>query len=165
MFTDAARTAMADDGAEAVVLGCAGLADLVGPLSRALGVPVVDGVAAAVGIATGLVAMGLNTSRASTFVAVELPCERAVPSRTRYDADAPAGMDRPIDVLVDGDRIGAIGQVASASARNRGSLDGGGRPVAARVRGLAWRNWYSVVLQSLRNSPNWIFRQIHRTVP
>ena len=72
-FTDAARTAMAEDGAEAVVLGCAGLADLVGPLSRALGVPVVDGVAAAVGIATGLVAMGLNTSRANTFAPVELP--------------------------------------------------------------------------------------------
>jgi len=72
-FTDAARTAMAEDGAEAVVLGCAGLADLVGPLSRALGIPVVDGVAAAVGIATGLVAMGLNTSRANTFAAVELP--------------------------------------------------------------------------------------------
>jgi allantoin racemase len=72
-FTDAARTAMAEDGAEAVVLGCAGLADLAGPLSRALGVPVVDGVAAAVGIATGLVAMGLNTSRANTFAAVELP--------------------------------------------------------------------------------------------
>ena len=30
-------------------------------------------VAAAVGIATGLVAMGLNTSRANTFAAVELP--------------------------------------------------------------------------------------------
>jgi allantoin racemase len=72
-FTGAARTAMAEDGAEAVVLGCAGLADLVGPLSRELGVPVVDGVAAAVGIATGLVAMGLNTSRANTFAVVELP--------------------------------------------------------------------------------------------
>ena len=72
-FTEAARTAIAEDGAEAVVLGCAGLADLVGPLSRALRVPVVDGVAAAVGIATGLVAMGLNTSRANTFAAVELP--------------------------------------------------------------------------------------------
>lgn len=72
-FTAAARTAMAGDGAEAVVLGCAGLADLVGPLSRELGIPVVDGVAAAVGIATSLVAMGLNTSRANTFAAVELP--------------------------------------------------------------------------------------------
>ncbi len=72
-FTDAARAAMTADGAEAVVLGCAGLADLVAPLSRALDVPVIDGVAAAVGIATGLVAMGLNTSRANTFAVVDLP--------------------------------------------------------------------------------------------
>jgi allantoin racemase len=73
-FTEAASAAMATHGAEAVVLGCAGLADLVEPLSRALDVPVIDGVAAAVGIATGLVAMGLNTSRANTFAAVaDLP--------------------------------------------------------------------------------------------
>ena len=70
-FTEAAREAMATGHAEAVVLGCAGLADLVGPLSSELGVPVIDGVAAAVGIASGLVAMGLNTSRAGTFAAVE----------------------------------------------------------------------------------------------
>lgn len=69
-FTAAARSAMADDGAEAVVLGCAGLADLGGPLSQTLGVPVIDGVAAAVGVAAGLVAMGLNTSRANTFAPV-----------------------------------------------------------------------------------------------
>ncbi len=73
-FAEAARAAMATEGAEAVVLGCAGLADLVEPLTRALGVPVIDGVAAAVGIATGLVTMGLNTSRANTFAVVpDLP--------------------------------------------------------------------------------------------
>jgi allantoin racemase len=63
-FAEAARAA---DHAEAVVLGCAGLADLVDPLSDRLGVPVIDGVAAGVGIAAGLVAMGLNTSRAGTL--------------------------------------------------------------------------------------------------
>jgi allantoin racemase len=68
-FDEAARAA---DRAEAVVLGCAGLADLVDPLSDRLGVPVIDGVAAGVGIAAGLVAMGLNTSRAITFGPVEL---------------------------------------------------------------------------------------------
>ncbi len=66
-FAEAARAA---HHAEAVVLGCAGLADLVDPLSDRLGVPVIDGVAAGVGIAAGLVAMGLNTSRASTFAPV-----------------------------------------------------------------------------------------------
>jgi allantoin racemase len=69
-FAEAALAAMSTDGAEAVVLGCAGLADLVAPLSDRLGIPVVDGVAAAVGIAAGLVAMGLNTSRANTFAPV-----------------------------------------------------------------------------------------------
>jgi allantoin racemase len=60
-----------------VVLGCAGLADLVGPLTKALHVPVIDGVAAGVGIAAGLVAMGLNTSRANTFADVPgLPAYR-----------------------------------------------------------------------------------------
>jgi allantoin racemase len=68
-FDEAARAA---DRAEAVVLGCAGLADLVDPLSDRLGVPVIDGIAAGVGIAAGLVAMGLNTSRANTFGPVEL---------------------------------------------------------------------------------------------
>jgi allantoin racemase len=68
-FDEAARAA---DRAEAVVLGCAGLADLIDPLSDRLGVPVIDGIAAGVGIAAGLVAMGLNTSRASTFGPVEL---------------------------------------------------------------------------------------------
>jgi allantoin racemase len=70
-FAEAARAA---DRAEAVVLGCAGLADLVDPLSDRLGVPVIDGVAAGIGIAAGLVAMGLNTSRASTFAPVDLEC-------------------------------------------------------------------------------------------
>jgi allantoin racemase len=69
-FAGATRRA---DGAEAVVLGCAGLTGLVDPLSAELGMPVIDGVAAGVGIAAGLVAMGLNTSRANTFGSVRLP--------------------------------------------------------------------------------------------
>lgn len=71
-FAEAARGAIRADRAEAVVLGCAGLADLVAPLADTLGVPVIDGVAAAVGIATGLVAMGVTTSRVNTFAPVEL---------------------------------------------------------------------------------------------
>lgn len=70
LFASIARTAIVDDGAEAVVLGCAGLADLVAPLRQQLGVPVIDGVAAAVGIAAGLIAMGVRTSRAQSFASV-----------------------------------------------------------------------------------------------
>ncbi|MEA9983958.1 MULTISPECIES: aspartate/glutamate racemase family protein [Subtercola] len=67
LFVAEARRAMTDDHAEAIVLGCAGLADLVEPLTAALGVPVIEGVAAAITLAEGLVAQGLSTSRASTW--------------------------------------------------------------------------------------------------
>jgi allantoin racemase len=57
------------DGAEAIVLGCAGMAELAAFLSREHGVPVVDGVAAAVRLATSLVALGLSTSKIGAYAA------------------------------------------------------------------------------------------------
>jgi allantoin racemase len=69
LFVSEGRAAMAA-GAEALILGCAGLADLVDPLSAQLGIPVIEGVAAAVTFAAGLVALGVTTSRASTFALV-----------------------------------------------------------------------------------------------
>jgi allantoin racemase len=66
MRAEAGR-AMVEDSAEAIVLGCAGLADLVTPLQEELGIPVVEGVAAAVKMVEGLLAQGLSTSRSSTF--------------------------------------------------------------------------------------------------
>jgi allantoin racemase len=59
--------ALADDRAEAIVLGCAGMADFAAALSAEHGVPVVDGVAAAVKLAEGLVALGLRTSRVGGY--------------------------------------------------------------------------------------------------
>ena len=61
--TSNARARIGEDGADAIVLGCAGMADLAASLSREFGVPVVDGVAAAVALAEGLAALGLSTSR------------------------------------------------------------------------------------------------------
>jgi allantoin racemase len=57
-----AKTAMAQDGSDAVVLGCAGMAGLPELLSAELGVPVVDGVAAATVMAEGIVRLGLQPS-------------------------------------------------------------------------------------------------------
>jgi allantoin racemase len=71
VFAAEARGAIQDDAAEAIVLGCAGLTDLVGPLTEAIGVPVIDGVQSAVTRAEGLLAQGLTTSRRSTFAAPE----------------------------------------------------------------------------------------------
>ncbi len=61
------RAAVAEDGVDVVVLGCAGMADLCRRLSAAVGVPVVDGVAAAVKQVEGLVTMGLRTSTRAEF--------------------------------------------------------------------------------------------------
>lgn len=73
LFVDVGRRALREDAAEALVLGCAGLADLVAPLQERLQVPVVEGVAAAVTLAEGLLAQGLSTSRASTYARVGPP--------------------------------------------------------------------------------------------
>ena len=54
-------------GADVIVLGCAGMADLCADLTARVGVPVVDGVAAAVGLASGMVRMGLGTSKRDEY--------------------------------------------------------------------------------------------------
>ncbi|WP_144763222.1 aspartate/glutamate racemase family protein [Curtobacterium sp. 9128] len=50
-------------GADAVVLGCAGMADFCAAVSRAICAPVVDGVAAATVLAESLVRLGLTTGK------------------------------------------------------------------------------------------------------
>lgn len=62
-----ARLAIENDRAEAIILGCAGLADMVAPLTAELGVPVIDGVLAGLKMAEGLVSTGLRTSKHSTY--------------------------------------------------------------------------------------------------
>ena len=59
--------ALAEDRAEAIVLGCAGMADLVATLRAEFGVPVIDGVAAAVKQAEMLVALGLSTAKSGAY--------------------------------------------------------------------------------------------------
>lgn len=59
--------ALRDDGAEAIVLGCAGMADLAHALQMEYGVPVIDGVSAAVKQAEALVAQRLTTSKRGSY--------------------------------------------------------------------------------------------------
>lgn len=73
-FVTAGRRALAA-GAEVLVLGCAGMAGLDTELSEALGVPVVDGVAAAVTLAESCVSLGLRTSKIGGYAA-PLPKDR-----------------------------------------------------------------------------------------
>ena len=59
--------AVAEDNAEAIVLGCAGMADLARTLQNEFGMPVIDGVGAAVKQAEALVALGLSTSKRGAY--------------------------------------------------------------------------------------------------
>ena len=66
--------ALDEDHAEAIVLGCAGMADLAGALRRDFGVPVIDGVGAAVKQAEALLALGLSTSKRGAYA---MPAEKS----------------------------------------------------------------------------------------
>lgn len=61
--------AIHEDAAEAIVLGCAGMTDLAAALAREHGLPVVDGVAAAVKLAESLIGLGLTTSKLGGYAA------------------------------------------------------------------------------------------------
>ena len=61
--SDEVASSLREDGAEAIVLGCAGMADLAAELSRQHDAPVIDGVAAAVKLCESAVALGLRTSK------------------------------------------------------------------------------------------------------
>jgi allantoin racemase len=60
---DLCERALAADHSRAIVLGCAAMAKFAGPLTRRLGVPVVDGVVAATLLAESLVRLDQITAR------------------------------------------------------------------------------------------------------
>ena len=62
-------TALQEDRCEAIVLGCAGMADLAHNLSRTFGVPIVDGVAVSVGLIHMLSQAGIMTSKRGGYAA------------------------------------------------------------------------------------------------
>jgi allantoin racemase len=62
-----AERAVREDKAEVICLGCGGMAGLDEAVRQATGVPVVDGVTAAVKLAEGLVGLGLSTSKVRTY--------------------------------------------------------------------------------------------------
>ncbi|MGO2131428.1 MAG: aspartate/glutamate racemase family protein [Halomonas sp.] len=57
------RLARDEDGIGAIVLGCGGMADLTETISYEVGLPVVEGVTAAVKLAEALAGLGLKTSK------------------------------------------------------------------------------------------------------
>lgn len=61
------ETAKQQDRAEAIILGCAGMSALCDRLREATGVPVIDGVTAAIKIAEALVGAGYVTSKVNAY--------------------------------------------------------------------------------------------------
>jgi allantoin racemase len=66
IVTEAAK-AISEDGADVIVLGCAGMAGVTAAISAKLGVPAVDGVAAGVSLAQAVAGLGLTTSKAGVY--------------------------------------------------------------------------------------------------
>jgi allantoin racemase len=67
VVTEACARAVESDGADAIVLGCAGMSTWCEQIGADVGVPVVDGVAAAVLSVQSLVTMGLRTGARGEF--------------------------------------------------------------------------------------------------
>ena len=66
-IAEQAAKAIAEDGAEVIVLGCGGMAGLDEMIRDRTRCPVVDGVTAAVKLAESLVALNLSTSKLRTY--------------------------------------------------------------------------------------------------
>lgn len=65
----AIEAAKAADRAEAIVLGCAGMAELAADLTARHGLPVIDGVAAAVKLVEALAGLGVTNARLGGYAA------------------------------------------------------------------------------------------------
>ena len=70
-LADCAKAAIERDGAEVIVLGCAGMAGLQESVAAATGVPVIDAVVAGVAIVTALAKCGARTSKRNLYRAVD----------------------------------------------------------------------------------------------
>jgi allantoin racemase len=76
IILDECRRALDEDGSDAIVLGCAGMAELCREIEDALGAPVIEGVTAAVKWSEALVALRLSTAKRGDY---------ARPLAKRYD--------------------------------------------------------------------------------
>ncbi|HSK39222.1 MAG TPA: aspartate/glutamate racemase family protein [Arenibaculum sp.] len=89
-MTDGIAEAVARDRAEVIVLGCAGMAGLCRWLTGEFGLPVVDGVTAAVKLVEGLVGLGLRTSKAGAYAP---PLPKTYAGELARFAPPPGGRD------------------------------------------------------------------------
>ncbi|HEY1294580.1 MAG TPA: aspartate/glutamate racemase family protein [Chloroflexota bacterium] len=83
-LAEEARTAVEEDGAEVIILGCAGMAGLESLVAETTGVPVIDAVWAGVIMAGALARAGARTSKRNLYRPVD----------TRPSVNVPPGLAR-----------------------------------------------------------------------
>ena len=71
-FLESGRRAIEEDGAEVLVLGCAGMGHIVKRMEEELQVPVLDGVTCALIVASGFARAGLTTSKRCAYRSREM---------------------------------------------------------------------------------------------
>ncbi len=79
VLIEESKDAIKSDYAEAIILGCAGMAGFAAEVERAVHVPVFDAVASAVKVAETLVDMGLKTSKALSYQPPEKKTFKGMP--------------------------------------------------------------------------------------
>ena len=85
------RRAVAEDEAGAIVLGCAGMADLADHIQQEIGVPVIEGVSAATKLAESIVALRLGTSKVGDLA---YPLPKKLSGSVKHLEIAPRQADR-----------------------------------------------------------------------
>ena len=97
LILEYARKAIDEDGAEAILLGCAGLGPIDKTMEEELGVPVLDGVRCAVTMIEGLHTYGRTTSKTKAFLslsrsasAFKQPANAFTPTTTSPNSSNPA---------------------------------------------------------------------------
>jgi len=67
LIVEQCQLALREDGADAIVLGCAGMADLCAEIAAEIGAPVIDGVTAATLLVESLIRLGAATGKQGEF--------------------------------------------------------------------------------------------------
>jgi allantoin racemase len=95
---DIGRQLKEEDGAEALVMGCAGMARHRSPLEKALGIPVIDPTQAAVTMALGYSSAALDSARREPL-GISLPHQREGLAERGIEISEQA-RHRPVDIQV-----------------------------------------------------------------
>lgn len=67
LIVEQCRLALREDGADSIVLGCAGMADLCAEIAAEIQAPVIDGVTSATLLVESLIRLGLTTGKQGEF--------------------------------------------------------------------------------------------------